>query len=348
MAEQRAPFTTVIMPAYNADGSIAASVRSVLDQTVPDLRLIVVDDGSTDRTRQVLDALAREDPRLLPLTVENGGPAAARNRALELLDADTDFVMFLDADDLLLPDALAYALEGTRAGADLVIFGFTILGTDGSLRDYCEPEQLLPAEELGTALPRLYKANLLNQVWGKLFRAEPIRRAGIRFPDYRWGEDRLFVFSFLEQARSVHVLPDCKYRYIMHEGESLISRYYDRKFPVCLEVDQRMEALCRRFAVNDEADCRYMFAKSVFSCLTTLFAPSCPLGEEEKRQAVQQILDEPQVRRRCRDTRAGLPTELLCRCLRSGSAGLNLLVFRLVAWTGQTAPALFMALKHRK
>ena len=107
MAEQRAPFTTVIMPAYNADGSIAASVRSVLDQTVPDLRLIVVDDGSTDRTRQVLDALAREDPRLLPLTVENGGPAAARNRALELLDADTDFVMFLDADDLLLPDALA-------------------------------------------------------------------------------------------------------------------------------------------------------------------------------------------------------------------------------------------------
>ena len=348
MAERNAPRIAVIMPAYNAEASIAASVGSVLNQTVSDLRLLVVDDGSTDRTRAILDTLAAKDPRLLPLTVENGGPAAARNRALEMLDPDIDYVMFMDADDELLPDALAYALEGAERGADLVIFGFSILGTDGSLRDYCEPEQFLHPQELGEALPRLYKANLLNQVWGKLFRAEPIRRNQLRFPDYRWGEDRLFLFACLEEAEAVCVLPACKYRYIMHEGESLISRYYEKKFPVCLEVDRRMEELCRRFGVTDDSDCRYMFAKSVFSCLTTLFAPSCPLNEAEKRQAVRQILEEPRVRRRCRDTAAGLPTAFLCRCLRGGSAGWNLLVFRLVAWTGRAAPGLFMALKHRK
>jgi glycosyltransferase involved in cell wall biosynthesis len=339
---------TLIMPAWNAEKYIERSVRSVLDQSWRDLRLLVVDDGSTDGTAAILKRLAEADPRLTPMTVPNGGPGRARNLALDLLDEDTKYVMFIDADDVLLPDAAEKAVAAAEAGADLVLFGFSIMAVDGSRRDYCEPAQTLSRDELGGALGRLYKANLLNQIWAKLFRAEHIRAGHIRFPDYRWGEDRFFVFDNLERARRVAVLPDCLYRYIMHEGESLISKYYDRKFEVCLEIDRRMEDMCRSLGVTDERDFRYMFAKSVFSCLTTLYAPSCPLTEEEKRAAVKEIAGNERVRRRCRDCSGGLPVRTLCAVLRSGDPALTLAAFRGVAWMGRTAPNLFTRIKHRK
>ena len=340
--------TTLIMPAYNAESTVEASVRSVLNQTVTDLRLIVVDDGSKDGTAAILARLAEEDSRLTPVTVPNGGPAMARNYALDTLEEDTEYVMFLDADDVLLPDALAYALLGAGRGADLTVFGFSIREEDGSLHHYCEPEQLLDSGTLGAALGRLYKANLLNQVWGKLYSAKLLRETGVRFPDYRWGEDRLFVFSCLETCERVCILPECKYQYIMHPGESLISKYYEKKFPVCLEADRRAQALCRRFGVQNDADFRYMFLKSVFSCITTLFAQSCPLDRAGRRAAVREMLGNAQLRERSRGASGGLPVHVLAGVLRTGSVSLTLVTFRLVAWLGSAAPELFRRIKHRK
>ena len=214
----KTPKTAVIMPAYNSGATIEASVRSILNQTVSNLVLIVVNDGSTDDTAAVLEKLRAEDERLIPMTVPNGGPAKARNLALDAVPEDAEYIMFADA--------LEYALTEGR-GADLVLMGFSIKNTDGSTASYCEPEQHLDPSTLGAELGRLYKANLLNQVWAKLFSAEMVKSGQIRFPDYRWGEDRLFIFDWLERAGSVAVLPECKYSYIMHPGQRLIISYYD-------------------------------------------------------------------------------------------------------------------------
>lgn len=349
MAENRAaPKVAVIMPAYNAREYIEASVKSVLAQSHRELELIVVNDGSADGTWDILMQLAAEDERLCPIDVKNGGPALARNRGLAEVSRDAEYIMFIDADDALAPDAIEYALSGAEGGAELVIFGYSIRGTDGSEREYSEPEERISRAELGGSLARLYKANLLNQVWGKLYSARLLRENNIRFQDYRWGEDRLFIFACLEHVREICVLPQCKYSYIMHKGESLITRYYDKKFAVCLEIDCRVEQLCRELGVTDEADFRYMFAKSVFSCLTNLYSRSCTLTVEEKRRVAKEITGNEQVKRRCRDTSGGLPTEVLCRVLASGSAGLTLAAFHAVARTGELAPALFIKLKHRK
>ena len=338
---------TVIMPAYNAEAYIEGCVRSVLDQSFRELELVVVDDGSTDRTGDILGALAAEDHRVTVLSAPNRGPAMARNLALERLSDRSEYVMFMDADDCLLPGAAEYAMAGAD-GADLVIFGFCIMNSDGSQQCYFEPEQHLNAGDIGGALTRLYKANLLNQVWGKLFRASLLRAEAVRFPDYRWGEDRLFIFDCLERTERLTVLPQCMYRYVMHPGESLITKYYDRKLQVCLEADRRMGELCRRFGVTEERDARYMFAKSVFSCITTLFTSGCPLSYGEKREYVRHIAESGQVRERCRDVFGGPAVNFLCAVVRGGSVTLILAVFRLVALSGRLTPALFTRLKHRK
>ena len=347
--ENKAAGLAVIMPAYNAGKYIEKAVYSILEQSYKDLRLIVVDDGSTDDTAQILRRIRQQDSRLVPISVPNGGPALARNRGLDAVEPGTEYVMFADADDELLPDAVEYAMAGA-GGADMVFFGFTIVDSvSGRQRNYCEPEQLLDREALSSAFGRLYKANLFNQVWGKLFKAELIG-PGHRFPDYRWGEDRLFIFSCLEDVRSLKILPECKYRYIMHPGESLISRFCQDKPLVCLEADAEVQRLCASLGCGEDtdADCRYMFAKSIFSCMTTLFSPNCPLRAGEKAEYVRRIINEPQVRLRCRKVFGGSVPNLLCSVVRSGQVWLNMAVFRLLVLAGRLSPALFTRLKHRK
>ncbi len=111
------PLFSIIMPCYNAETYLAEAVGSALGQSEPDFELIVVDDGSTDRSLEVLAQF--HDPRIQILQQKNQGAAAARNQGIQ--KAQGEWIAFLDADDLWLPDKLqtaraAIALGGSRLG----------------------------------------------------------------------------------------------------------------------------------------------------------------------------------------------------------------------------------------
>lgn len=92
----------VLVPVYNAEATIASAVDSLTGQSFQDIRIILVNDGSTDRTREILDKIARADPRLLIIDQPNQGLVHALNRGLQALDAP--FVARMDADDICHPD----------------------------------------------------------------------------------------------------------------------------------------------------------------------------------------------------------------------------------------------------
>ena len=102
---------SVILPAYNAESTILEAVDSVLSQTDVELELIVVNDGSTDSTLEMLSALS--DPRLTILSGSNTGPAAARNRGIKR--ARGDLIAFIDADDIWLPGKVTNQLAALEA-----------------------------------------------------------------------------------------------------------------------------------------------------------------------------------------------------------------------------------------
>lgn len=341
--KERRGKTAVIMPAYNAERTALRAAGSVLGQSVWDLELIAVDDGSTDGTAARLAELAGRDRRLRLLRTENRGAAAARNLALDALSPGTDYVMFLDADDTLAPGAVELALRGAASGADLVVQGFTVSAGSACVR-CSQPAQLIRRAALPEHFSRLYLSDLLSQAWAKLYRAELLTGPGApRFQNHAWGEDRLFLFDCLERARSLAVLPWSGYAYRTRAQGSLAGSYYSGKFQVCLEADRRAEALG---GGRGEAALRAMFAKSVFSCLTALYSPSCPLDPARKRAEARAILENERVRRRCRDCAGGLSVRALNVLLRTGSLPLNFLGFSLVGALNRAAPGLTLRAKR--
>jgi glycosyltransferase involved in cell wall biosynthesis len=104
------PLVSILIPAYNAERWIAETIRSALGQTWPRKEIIVVDDGSTDQTRLIVQKLASKAVSVI--TQENQGVCAARNKAYELCQGD--YIQWLDADDLLSPDKVAKQMEAAE------------------------------------------------------------------------------------------------------------------------------------------------------------------------------------------------------------------------------------------
>ena len=134
------PLVSIIMPAYNCGKYIEDSIRSVIAQTVTDWELQIVDDCSTDNTREVVERLAAQEPRIhYSCLAQNGGPAVARNEALRR--AAGRYVAFLDSDDLWEPEKLERQLAFMeQTGAKMSATAYDQLDENGgSLPTVCLP-----------------------------------------------------------------------------------------------------------------------------------------------------------------------------------------------------------------
>ncbi len=119
------PLLSVVIPTYNRAALIESTLQSVLKQSVQHLEVIVVDDGSTDGTAEVVDRIAMGDPRVRYVSQPNSGANTARNRGID--EAQGPYLALLDADDHYLPTHLAESLEAIQAHPDHVIYGRIIV-----------------------------------------------------------------------------------------------------------------------------------------------------------------------------------------------------------------------------
>ncbi|MFO8008368.1 MAG: glycosyltransferase family A protein [Candidatus Brocadiia bacterium] len=165
------PLVSVVMPAYNAEGFVADAIESVLAQDYRPLEVLVVDDGSTDATGDVVQAYGAP---VRCLRRENGGPAAARNTALR--EAGGDFIAFLDADDLWHPGKLEVQAALLQARPDVGL-------CSARMSSFRSPEQVewasLPAEPPVCPIP-LRMLVMRNPISTStvMARAEAVRQAG--------------------------------------------------------------------------------------------------------------------------------------------------------------------------
>jgi glycosyltransferase involved in cell wall biosynthesis len=119
-AAPAAPSISVVIPVFNVDRFLGQTLRSVQEQTFTDWECVIVDDGSTDDTSDIAAGFAAQDRRFRVARTENGGPSAARNWGFLLTNPSSDFVTFMDSDDLWLPHALETLRSRLRADAGAI------------------------------------------------------------------------------------------------------------------------------------------------------------------------------------------------------------------------------------
>ena len=114
---------SVLIPVYNAEATLPKCLDSVCGQTYKELEILLVDDGSNDSSLEICQRYAQQDPRIVLHVQANGGPSAARNKALDM--ATGDYLVFVDSDDYVEPDMVARMVDKAEENAvDMVICNF--------------------------------------------------------------------------------------------------------------------------------------------------------------------------------------------------------------------------------
>ena len=223
------PLISVIVPAFNSGKSIGRCLASVLANAIS-LEIIVVDDGSTDSTAEIVARLASNNPSIVCFSQRNAGVSSARNRGLSL--ARGEWVTFLDADDVLLGDmGLFYERCLAYTEAESVYFPFaasfggfadTVHPCSGEIVAVSKSEMLLDA--IG-AIERRVKPYRASTVWGHFYKRDMIATNGLQFVEgMRCGEDALFNVFALNASNGVVGCDGLLYGYLL-SSESATSRY---------------------------------------------------------------------------------------------------------------------------
>ena len=217
------PKISVVVPAYQAEQSLGTCLDSLLCQTMTDMEVIVVDDGSTDKTAELASSYVGKDQRVRLIRQNNAGVSAARNKGME--ESMGQWVVFADCDDWMDPDYLTSLLPKDSA-ADFVVEGYTLHKATTVIEKSCGEHYQGAISQHADLILHLDKQGFLNTVWAKLFSKDIITRNHIQFPpEYCYGEDKLFVFRYLNCCTTIKTDNQHGYHYVVGT-DSLSTKTY--------------------------------------------------------------------------------------------------------------------------
>ncbi len=236
---------SIVMPVYNAEKYLENTIDSVFDQTLDDMEIICVDDGSTDGSLELLNKLKEQYDMIKVFTQENGGSGSARNHGID--ESTGEYVAFLDADDRYLDK---YSLEkmyiyGVQNDADIVCGNLRRIEPDGSIEKdynfratrytYFDKKKAMDPIEYGIPwafYKNIYKRSLLNDL-------------NIRFPDLKRGQDPIFLANVLVNIEEIYVLNTDLYGYnhSIGGGVNIKIDTYDKKYDYVKHFKETMDIL---------------------------------------------------------------------------------------------------------
>ncbi|MGL5838585.1 MAG: glycosyltransferase family 2 protein [Sphingorhabdus sp.] len=215
------PQVDVLIPAYNAQSTICGAVESIQHQTLDDIRIVIVDDGSTDGTAALLRDMAESDNRIVVLSKANGGIVDALNDGLALCDAE--FIARHDADDIAYPERLAVQIAYLRKHPEVAAVGTAVRHIDGQGRHLGSIARLRPPDEADChAIPA--REPYIIHPFLTLRRSAIMAVGGYRYASH--AEDSDLYWRLTEHFRMVN-LPDLLGEYRIHDesisGSSILN-----------------------------------------------------------------------------------------------------------------------------
>ena len=226
---------SVVIPIYNTEQYLRQCLDSVVGQTLEDIEIICVDDGSTDGSPRILAGYGARDNRFQIITQANAGPGTARNSGLRA--AKGEYLIFLDSDDWYEPDFLERMVcRAEKTGADITVcraVEFDMRTGREWPSEWMLKSKYLPGEHFspGDIAEHIFQFTY-GWPWDKLYRTEFVRRAGLRYPALPNSEDLVFVFQSLAAAGHIAAIPPVLVHHRVNRHDSVSnSRYKDPDAP---------------------------------------------------------------------------------------------------------------------
>lgn len=218
--------TSVVVPVYKVEKYLDRCVESLVNQTYQNLEIILVDDGSPDRSPEICDEWEQKDSRIRVIHKPNGGVSSARNAGMEI--AGGEWLFFMDSDDILPENALEGLLARQQTyEADLVCGSFYNMRTRDRSYYKTYPDKVISRQDFADNMSFLI-TELYPTSCGKLFNTRIIKKHGLAFPmNIPWGEDAIFHYRYLAHVSSVVTTAQCVYHYDMTREGSAMKKYYE-------------------------------------------------------------------------------------------------------------------------
>ena len=245
---------SIIVPVYNCEKYVGRCIESICNQSLSDIEIIIVDDGSYDSSGVICDELARCDSRMHVIHKDNGGVSSARNAGLAI--STGKYVMFCDGDDCLTQDCCKdlYILMQSEA------LSFAVCKYKRVPEDYnylienmkCvtpRSEVLLPENVI-----TICSMNLIKSCWNKIFINKIIKENNIKFrEDLSFNEDLLFVIDYMMMSKGkIGIVDEELYLYRQNVDNSLSHQYVPRYWDLKVLTISQIEKLFRYYGVSED------------------------------------------------------------------------------------------------
>lgn len=218
---------SVIISVYNNEFYLRECLDSIINQTLKEIEIIIVNDGSTDNSLEVIEEYAHRDKRIVIINKENEGISKTRNRGLDICKGE--YIQFIDSDDYIDNNMIENMYNvATNNELDIVMCGYKRITDNKQYNNLPEIkiDNIIDKKGILGYLTNSYENKLLWFVWRNMYKNELLKLNNIRFKeDLRFGEDSIFNLECFLEAQRIMAVDKCFYNY-RYTPDSLTSRKY--------------------------------------------------------------------------------------------------------------------------
>lgn len=292
---------SVIMPVYNSGEYLQTAVDSILSQSLKDIELILVDDGSTDGSSEKCDEYAKKDKRVVVIHQKNGGICNARNAALKV--ARGEYIGFSDHDDEYVPGYLEHAYNAAIFNnADLVKVGKREYIIQGNkvlrIKQSNLPSRVYHQEDIKKEYFDLVNSDELDCLWDALFRRNIIFNNGV-WLDERFrngGEDIDFIQRILRYINTFVTINKIYYKHYIRKGFSTSAKFNPEKILAKKIIIFDIENNIKYWSIDlnqYKFDYTYLLLRQYIAPICSLYSnEGCKLSLKEKKDKIHAIKAE--------------------------------------------------------
>ena len=287
---------SVIIPVYNVEKYIDRCLKSILSQNYDDLEIIVIDNGSTDRSGSVCDSYANEYANISVYHIENHGVGPARNFGLS--KAKGEFICFVDADDYLVGNLFSDVENQLDSQLDLLVFSY-YNSIEKNLSEIDRSAKILPTEgkkdksDFIALFQELCLTDMMYTVWNKIYRREFLEEHQIVFESYELGEDVRFNLNVYQHVNTVFLVKSGYYVYVSGRVDSAMGQYNPNRMNYQLEELGKVDQLMTSWNIHDEQFVDQIKSRILMSNIQNISAQKIPLPL--KRQFVEELCENKEM-----------------------------------------------------